>query len=83
VPHTKEGQPCRTLNSPYPSDHVGRDRRAQALAGGADAPGERWDAVLARLENTDSAIRRLVEKLDGSEALAVCHDAGSGGHELG
>jgi hypothetical protein len=30
---------------------------------------------VVRLENTERAIRRLVEKLGGSEGLAVCYEA--------
>ncbi|MFZ0040017.1 MAG: transposase [Solirubrobacteraceae bacterium] len=37
---------------------------------------------VARLENTERAVRRFVEKLGGPEGLAVCYKAGPGGSEL-
>jgi transposase len=35
-----------------------------------------------RLENTERAIRRLVDRLGGPDGLAVAYDAGPGGYEL-
>ena len=37
---------------------------------------------VVRLENTERAIRRFVEKLGGPEGLAVAYEAGPGGYEL-
>jgi transposase len=37
---------------------------------------------VVRLENTERAVRRFVEKLGGPDGLAVCYEAGPGGYEL-
>src|SRR5437016_2503899 len=37
---------------------------------------------VVRLENTERAIRRFVDKLGGPEGLAVCYEAGPGGYDL-
>ena len=37
---------------------------------------------VTRLENTERAIRRFVEKLGGPAGLAVCYEAGPGGYDL-
>lgn len=37
---------------------------------------------VVRLENTERAVRRFVEKLGGPEGLAICYEAGPGGYEL-
>src|SRR5436305_1012891 len=37
---------------------------------------------VVRLENTERAIRRFVEKLGGPEGLAVAYEAGPGGYDL-
>jgi transposase len=37
---------------------------------------------VVRLENTERAICRFVEKLGGPEGLAVCYEAGPGGYDL-
>jgi transposase len=37
---------------------------------------------VVRLENTERAIRRLVEKLGGPAGVAVCYEAGPGGYQL-
>jgi transposase len=37
---------------------------------------------VVRLENTERAVRRLIEKLGGPEGVAVCYEAGPGGYEL-
>src|SRR5436305_3397789 len=37
---------------------------------------------VARLENTERAVRRFIEKLGGPEGLAVCYEAGPGGYQL-
>jgi transposase len=37
---------------------------------------------VVRLENTERAVRRFVEKLGGPEGLAVCYEAGPGGYQL-
>jgi hypothetical protein len=35
-----------------------------------------------RIETTEKAIRRLIERLGGPEGLAVCYEAGPGGFDL-
>src|SRR4030088_739170 len=37
---------------------------------------------LHRIETTEKAIRRFVERLGGPEGLAVCYEAGPGGFDL-
>ena len=37
---------------------------------------------VGRLESTERAVRRFVEKLGGPEGLAVCYEAGPGGYQL-
>ena len=37
---------------------------------------------LHRIETTPAAIRRLIERLGGPDGLAVCYEAGPGGHDL-
>jgi transposase len=37
---------------------------------------------VVRLENSERAVRRFVEKLGGPEGLAVCYEAGPGGYQL-
>jgi transposase len=44
------------------------------------APGGQPEVV--RLENTERAIRRFIERLGGPEGLAVAYEAGPGGYQL-
>jgi transposase len=37
---------------------------------------------VVRLENSERAVRRFVDKLGGREGLAVCYEAGPGGYQL-
>jgi transposase len=37
---------------------------------------------LVRIETTEKAIRRFIQRLDGAEGLAVCYEAGPGGFAL-
>jgi transposase len=37
---------------------------------------------VVRLENTERAVRRFIEKLGGPEGVAVCYEAGPGGYQL-
>jgi hypothetical protein len=37
---------------------------------------------IVRLENSERAVRRFVEKLGGPDGLAVCYEAGPGGYQL-
>jgi transposase len=37
---------------------------------------------VCRLENSERAVRRFVEKLGGPEGLTVCYEAGPGGYQL-
>jgi len=50
------------------------------VAGILPASGGTLEVV--RVENTERAVRRLVDKLGGPEGLAVCYEAGPGGYEL-
>jgi transposase len=48
----------------------------------ATLPPTGGEPVVQRIETTEKAIRRLVERLGGPEGLAVCYEAGPGGFEL-
>ena len=48
----------------------------------ATLPASGGTPEVVRLENTERAIRRLIEKLGGPEGLAVCYEAGPGGYDL-
>jgi transposase len=48
----------------------------------ATLPPTGGEPVVQRIETTEQAIRRLVERLGGPEGLAVCYEAGPGGFEL-
>jgi transposase len=48
----------------------------------ATLPASGGTPEVVRLENTERAVRRFVEKLGGPEGLAVCYEAGPGGFEL-
>jgi transposase len=61
---------------------VGRLRRAQALDRGGDVAAERRQPELHRVETTERAIRRLIDRLGGPAGLAVCYEAGPGGFAL-
>lgn len=37
---------------------------------------------LSRIETTDRAIRRFIDRLGGPQGLAVCYEAGPGGYAL-
>ena len=37
---------------------------------------------MSRIETTERAIRRFIERLGGPEGLAVCYEAGPGGFAL-
>ena len=37
---------------------------------------------MCRIETTEKAIRRFIDKLGGPEGLAVCYEAGPGGFAL-
>src|SRR6516165_10859660 len=37
---------------------------------------------VVRLESTERAVRRFVDRLGGPEGLAVCYEAGPGGYQL-
>jgi transposase len=40
------------------------------------------EPVVQRIETTERAVRRLIERLGGPEGLAVCYEAGPGGFDL-
>jgi transposase len=48
----------------------------------ATLPASGGQPEVARLENTERAIRRFIERLGGAEGLAVAYEAGPGGYEL-
>jgi transposase len=48
----------------------------------ATLPASGGTPEVVRLENTERAVRRFVEKLGGPEGLAVCYEAGPGGYQL-
>jgi transposase len=48
----------------------------------ASLPASGGKPEVVRLENTERAVRRFVEKLGGPEGLAVCYEAGPGGYQL-
>jgi transposase len=48
----------------------------------AKLPASGGQPEVMRVENTERAIRRFVERLDGPEGLAVAYEAGPGGYEL-
>jgi len=48
----------------------------------ASLPASGGTPEVVRLENTERAIRRFVEKLGGPEGLAIAYEAGPGGYEL-
>ncbi len=48
----------------------------------ATLPPEGGAAEVARIETTEKAIRRFVDRLGGPEGLAVCYEAGPGGFAL-
>ncbi len=45
-------------------------------------PASGGDVEITRLENTERAIRRFIDRLGGAEGLAVAYEAGPGGFEL-
>jgi transposase len=61
---------------------VGVDRSAQAVARRCDVAASGGMPEMVRLENTERAVRRFVEKLGGPDGLAVCYEAGAGGYQL-
>ena len=48
----------------------------------ATLPASGGQPQVARLENTERAVRRFIERLGGSEGLAVGYEAGAGGFQL-
>ena len=52
------------------------DRRRDAAADGGGKP------EVQRIETTERAIRRFIDKHGGPDGLAVCYEAGPGGFEL-
>ena len=48
----------------------------------ATLPSVGGEPVVQRIETTERAIRRFVDRLGGPEGLAVCYEAGPGGFEL-
>lgn len=60
---------------------VAIDQHKLSLVAGI-LPANGGTAEVVRLENTERAVRRFVEKLGGPEGLAVCYEAGPGGYDL-
>jgi transposase len=48
----------------------------------ATLPASGGTPEVVRVESTERAVRRFVEKLGGPEGLAVCYEAGPGGYQL-
>jgi transposase len=48
----------------------------------ATLPSSAGQPEVTRLENTERAIRRFIDRLGGPEGLAVAYEAGPGGYEL-
>ena len=48
----------------------------------ATLPASGGTPEVARVENTERAVRRFIERLGGPEGLAVCYEAGPGGYQL-
>jgi hypothetical protein len=48
----------------------------------ATLPARGGEPELHRIETTERAIRRFVDRLGGREGLAVCYEAGPGGFDL-
>ena len=47
----------------------------------ATMPASGGTLEVVRLENTERAVRRSIEKLGGRQGLAVCYEAGPGGYQ--
>jgi hypothetical protein len=61
---------------------VGRAGCAQALDCRRDAATGGWTPELQRIENTERAIGRLIDRLGGPEGLTVAYEAGPCGYAL-
>jgi transposase len=48
----------------------------------ATLPASGGTPEVVRLENTERAVRRFVERLGGPEGLAIAYEAGPGGYDL-
>ena len=48
----------------------------------ATSPASAGQPEVVRVENTERAIRRVIERLGGPDGLAVAYEAGPGGYEL-
>jgi hypothetical protein len=57
-------------------------RCAQVLGCGRELPPVRGAAELHRVATTETAIRRLIARLDEPAGLVVCLESGAGGSDL-
>lgn len=48
----------------------------------ATLPASGGQAEVVRLENTERAIRRFIDRLGGPDGLAIAYEAGPGGYQL-
>jgi transposase len=79
-----EDQPVPDVSSIAPTDvrlWVALDvHKLSIVAATLPAVGGRPEVV--RIETTETAIRRLIDRLGGPDGLAVCYEAGPGGYAL-
>jgi transposase len=72
------------VSSNQPADvrlWVALDQHKLSIVAAMLAP-DAGDPELERIETTERAIRRFVDRLGGPEGLAVCYEAGPGGFDL-
>jgi transposase len=60
--------------------YVALDVHKRSIVAGV-LPAQGGEVELHELENTERALRRLVDRLGGPEGLAVCYEAGPSGYE--
>jgi transposase len=79
-----EDQPVPDVSSNQPADvrvWVSLDVHKLSIVA-ATLPPAGGQPEVARIETTEKAIRRFINKLGGPEGLAVCYEAGPGGFSL-
>jgi transposase len=84
VPHTKEDQPVPDVSSIAPADvkqWIVFDVHKNSLVAGV-LPPTCGTPEVTRLDNTERAVRRFVERLGGPDGLAVAYEAGPCGYDL-
>lgn len=84
MPHTKEDQPLPDVGSAAPTDvnqWIVFDVHKNSLVAGV-LPANGGTPEVSRLENTERAIRRLIERAGDPSTLAVAYEAGPCGYEI-